>query len=243
MRARTAFTLVELLVVIAIIGVLVALLLPAVQAARAAARRTQCANNMRQIGLAIHQHANTHDGRMPLAYHDFAAVSREQTWIYSLAPYMESVDAIRICPEDPQGDDRLRDKKTSYILNSYFAVDPPELESLPPEHQDNYRHLENLWDVADSGKAILMFESAEGVKDDHTHGWEWFSGYNLQYQSPTLPLVWNAYRGQVAAERHPGNTANYLFGDGHVALIAAEQIQQWCLEGTASENFAKPITR
>lgn len=243
MRGRTAFTLVELLVAIAIIGVLIALLLPAIQAARAAARRTQCANNMRQIGLAIHQYANTHDGQMPQAYHDFNVASRERTWIYSLAPYMESVDAIRICPEDPQSDERLRDKQTSYILNSYFAADPPDLESLPPEQQDNYRHVKNLWDVAESGRAILMFESADGIKVDHTHGWEWFSGYNLQYQSLELPLVWNAYQGQVAAERHPGNAANYLFGDGHVALISSEQVQQWCFEATASANFAKPITR
>src|SRR3954471_12465643 len=54
LRSKRGFTLVELLVVIAIIGILVALLLPAIQAAREAARRTQCKNNLKNIGLSIH---------------------------------------------------------------------------------------------------------------------------------------------------------------------------------------------
>ncbi len=63
---RRGFTLIELLVVIAIIAVLIALLLPAVQAAREAARRAQCVNNMKQIGIALH---NYHDsqGSLPRA--------------------------------------------------------------------------------------------------------------------------------------------------------------------------------
>jgi prepilin-type N-terminal cleavage/methylation domain-containing protein len=131
---RSAYTLVELLVVIAIIGVLVGLLLPAVQSAREAARRAQCANNLRQLGLAVANYESTYR-RLPastildlsvttttnnLAWgvHGRLLVFLEQSALYHEVDitqpwdFQSAIDALQIsvyrCPSDP-GAQRLRD--------------------------------------------------------------------------------------------------------------------------------------
>lgn len=91
-RRNHGFTLVELLVVIAIIGILIALLLPAVQAAREAARRTQCTNNLKQIGLAVRNYDNTY-GALPPAFlspPEFRQSGVHNTSIFvALLPFLE----------------------------------------------------------------------------------------------------------------------------------------------------------
>ena len=89
-RNRRGFTLVELLVVIAIIGILVALLLPAIQAAREAARRTQCVNNLKQIGLALQNYHDTHRN-FPYGSFNLREVwpSTGSNWRALILPFME----------------------------------------------------------------------------------------------------------------------------------------------------------
>ena len=87
---RCGFTIVELLVVIAVIGIIMSLLLPAVQNARAAARRTDCKNKLRQIGLALHQFEGTYQ-QLPEAKVNWQVKRNrmEMSWLVAILPHLE----------------------------------------------------------------------------------------------------------------------------------------------------------
>ncbi len=90
-RHRPGFTLIELLVVIAVIGILIGLLLPAVQSVRESASRTQCANNLKQIGLACHLYHDQHKRLPPNRY----ALKEGPSWAWLLLPNLEQNNLYR----------------------------------------------------------------------------------------------------------------------------------------------------
>ena len=109
--SRTGFTLVELLVVIAIIGILVSMLLPAVQAVRETARRTTCLNNLKQLGLAVHSYESAHQ-RIPAS----RAADGFMTWPSALMPFLEQDNYA----------DRLE-------LNARYQIQDPATVEVPIE--------------------------------------------------------------------------------------------------------------
>jgi prepilin-type N-terminal cleavage/methylation domain-containing protein/prepilin-type processing-associated H-X9-DG protein len=219
-RSR-AFTLVELLVVIAIIGVLIALLLPAVQSARASARSAACKNQIRQIGVATQQFVDVNDGELPEWWHS-GPKKGARSWIYTLAPYLENVDGIRICPEDILADERRQNRATSYVVNNYLTTTGKDA-------------VRNLRQISATSQTIQTMEIADGLPAlpdyEHTHSTDWFSPINI-----ADGVVLEEIEREIQIDRHQ-EAAHYLYLDGHVDTIQAVQIGTWANEGF---DFAKP---
>jgi prepilin-type N-terminal cleavage/methylation domain-containing protein/prepilin-type processing-associated H-X9-DG protein len=227
-RRRLGFTLIELLVVIAIIAVLIALLLPALQQARAAARRAQCASNLKQFGLAIHMYAETNGGHlMPVSLYN---------WRQPVLPYSHWFGEIL---DDNPADQRKVDLRKGYLMPYMeqsvgtnrcpdFDVNQFKLrfEGATAGYAYNYRYLgpginpdwanPNPWALTTPVTYRLrevMTTSATIVLADSARVRTW---------GPDSPVLEENFQLEAPSAAYPTvhfrhlDTANALFLDGHV---------------------------
>lgn len=221
--ARRGLTLVELLIVIAIGAVLLGLLLPAVQKIRSAAVRAKCASQLQQLGIAIHQYCDMNTDRFPSTGHD---VSAEQSWVYSLNPFYEGCDRLRLCPLDPRIEERRQARSTSYAWNGYVGE---------PSRAVPNRVLRRT-QVQATTRFLIVLELADGMPiepelADHVHSYAWFSATNI-----ARGRVYRAIVAEMQTTRHE-QASNALYADGHVETLRDSQIQAWANEPF---NFVEP---
>jgi len=158
---RFAFTLVELLVVIAIIGILIALLLPAVQAAREAARRMQCSNNLKQIGLALHNYHGIHNC-LPMACGSRSSKPPLQTgtWPSMILPFLEQQDVYNMIDFDKHLKDPANAAAVTTVIPAYVCPSDSTVQDpiLADRHdRDNPNPSLGLWYAGSIGPTIMDF--------------------------------------------------------------------------------------
>jgi prepilin-type N-terminal cleavage/methylation domain-containing protein len=164
-RSRTGFTLVELLVVIAIIGILVGLLLPAVQAAREAARRMQCSNNMRQLGLALHNYESAYKVFPPSRLAFKTPVVFEQSWMSMILPYLEQGNVHARYQFGTPWYAAVNDPLTTLSLPTMICPSAPGGRELPPAAlyagvTNNTRSDQPIWGYTDYGSVNAVRNAA-----------------------------------------------------------------------------------
>jgi len=151
--ARRGFTLIELLVVIAIIAVLIALLLPAVQSAREAARRAQCVNNLKQIGLGLHNYHSTHD-TFPMGCGSAVGAGWSQWSAQAMMlPYMEQQALYSACnfnlPVQEGAGGAANVTVYNTLISSFLCPSDPNVTS--GKRNDYYASLGTETDMPDKG--------------------------------------------------------------------------------------------
>jgi prepilin-type N-terminal cleavage/methylation domain-containing protein/prepilin-type processing-associated H-X9-DG protein len=237
----SGFTLVELLVAIAILGILVSLLLPAVQAAREAARRMSCTSNLRQIGVGLLSYHNSHRSFPPggvelrLSWHD--TTKRQFAWSAFLLPFIEQKNVYDQIDFGRAFDAPENARAAAYVLPVYVCPSVPRASltsegrgvcdygglygerilspNNPPKGAMLYDRVLRVGDFTDGTSATLVVSEDSGFTD-----MQWINARNLFDQAYAInerPSPQHPLENEIRS-RHPGG-ANGLFVDGSVRFL------------------------
>ncbi len=238
--ARLAFTLVELLVVIAIIGILISLLLPAVQAAREAARRMSCSNNLRQMGIGLHNYHSALRCFPPGSIEPRLGANsqgRQFAWSALLLPYVEqqplyekidfglafddpenaeaaaTVVAMYLCPSTPRRS-KLNDDRGPTDYGGIYG-ERITGRNNPPGGTMLYNDPVSIAEISDgTSNTLIVSEDADWPDGQWINGRNIFDqAYAINYEPPP------GYLENEIRSKHPGG-ANGLLCDGSVRFLS-----------------------
>jgi prepilin-type processing-associated H-X9-DG protein/prepilin-type N-terminal cleavage/methylation domain-containing protein len=241
MRNRSAFTLVELLVVIAIIAVLIGILVPAVQKVRAAAARMQCANNLKQIGLALHNYHDANHKFPPAVLIPFAREEAEEligsaatpfgpNWAVLLLPYVEQDNLYRQANVASYPGTRNLADLTSYDL-SWRGVRGVSIKTYlcPADAGADTPFTDPKGRPAEAGWARGNYACSGGSADsDHHIGGDSAPG-ETPFKGMSKGPVMAVNFGCRIADIPDGTSTTFLAHEVRIGLTAADRRGTWAL--------------
>ena len=233
---KQAFTLVELLVVIAIIGILIALLLPAVQAAREAARRMQCTNNLKQAGLAIHNFHDSQRGVPPSHIGIYRA-----TFFVLIMPYIEQqalYDAFTSLTDGLATNLRPGDDSTDFWLTVFTPEQKRGLMSVPMYYCPSRRspgtgNEITSWHPGPLNDYVIVVTGRDGRHDYAypSNGWQYWLFANNHNEAFMSETQHGPIRGaKVTANAFSGAETNHMFKS-----FSPRDTFSWWSDGTSNQ--------
>lgn len=224
---RRGFTLIELLVVIAIIALLAAILFPVFARARENARKSSCANNLKQIGLGFMQYSQDYDERMTQAWYDRGGYPGGWRWMDAIYPYVKS-EQLYTCPSATGNNSKYiyRNPVTttgvtggpfgSYGFNVAYWGNNSGDNAINPNGQ-------GLPDIVKPAQTMLVADTYINGGNNWEIAWE-NSGTNPTFVNGATPRRLNNGNGEII-ERHL-DQATLVFCDGHVKSYSLDVIKK-----------------